>query len=116
MHGGLTFADEEPCTEEDGKGWWFGFDFAHCDDAMYDPNPNWASLSVEGRRNLETMGRINREVERDMGSKFPDYIGRQEHYWTQAEAERECEALADQLAAVWPSNETAGEMSRGTDE
>src|SRR5258708_251769 len=38
VHGGLTYGNLEPCAEhEDGQGYWFGFDCAHYDDAMYDP-------------------------------------------------------------------------------
>src|SRR5258708_4716544 len=39
VHGGLTFAELEPCKEhEGGQGWWFGFDCHHFNDMGYDPN------------------------------------------------------------------------------
>jgi hypothetical protein len=87
VHGGISLAAIEPCAHEDGIGWWFGFDFAHCYDAMFDPNVDRSALSVETRKLLETMGSFG--------------LARQgEHFWTQAEAERECESLAEQLAAI----------------
>jgi len=100
VHGGLTFAKEEPCTEEDGKGWWFGFDFAHCGDAMHDPNPEWEKISMEAARQLRAYRRIHEDVLRDMQRTYPGYKGEPEHFWTQAEVEKECEQLAEQLAAV----------------
>jgi|SRR5579872_6139536 len=100
VHGGITFAQEEPCVEEDGKGWWLGFDFAHCDDAIFDPNPNLASLSEEAKEMLASMNRIHREVGLKMQGMFGSYQRPNEHYWTQAEVERECEDLAEQLAAL----------------
>lgn len=70
VHGGLTFAEEEPCTEhEDGQGWWFGFDCAHAGDLPYDPA---------------------------LPAPYPYFPGG--HYWTQSEVERETELLADQLS------------------
>src|SRR2546421_679762 len=38
VHGGLSFAEIEPCAHEDGIGWWLGFDCCHAGDAMYDPD------------------------------------------------------------------------------
>lgn len=97
VHGGLTFADIEPCTEEDGTGWWFGFDCAHWQDALFDPNPDLATLSEEAKNLLESMNRIHRDVSVEIyGYVKP----REEHFWTQAEVERECERLAEQLAEV----------------
>jgi hypothetical protein len=97
VHGGITFSEEEPCVEEDGKGWWFGFDFAHFGDAMYDPNPNMATLSDETKEMLRMMGQIHREsILAVYGKPMPN----RDHYWTQAEAEHECEDLAEQLAAL----------------
>lgn len=78
VHGGLTFAEIEPCTEhEDGQGWWFGFDFAHSGDRMYEPGSS-------------------------LDARFPAmrFVGYEEHWWTQEEVERETEALADQLATA----------------
>jgi hypothetical protein len=86
VHGGLTFAEIEPCTEhEDGQGWWFGFDCAHHMDALMDPN----AISDSTRKRLE--------IERMF--RFPAKGELREHYWTQAEVEAEVERLADQLAA-----------------
>lgn len=83
MHGGLTFAKVEPCAHEDGTGWWFGFDCNHSGDASYDPN-NLPAHEVAFR------------------AKYLDLHGRNiydNHYWSQAEVERETEHLAEQLAA-----------------
>jgi hypothetical protein len=89
--GGLTFAEIEPCVEhEDGQGWWFGFDFAHAGDASFDPAVDRAILSPRAADMVDIM--------RSIASQFPG--ARREHYWTQAEAERECELLAEQLAAA----------------
>src|SRR5438132_5160947 len=33
VHGGLTFAELEPCEHEDGVGWWIGFDCHHFGDS-----------------------------------------------------------------------------------
>jgi hypothetical protein len=85
VHGGLTFAELEPCVEEDGTGWWFGFDFAHYRDAMFDPNVDFASLSEEAKQMFPAVSSLRRA---------------NEHYWTQAEVERECEDLAEQLAEI----------------
>jgi hypothetical protein len=99
VHGGLTFAQKEPCTHEDGTGWWFGFDCAHYGDAMHDPNPDWPNLSAEATTELMAMLRIHQEVAASMQEKYPYYTGREaEHYWLQAEVERETERLAEQLA------------------
>lgn len=38
VHGGLTFAELEPCTDHgDGQGWWLWFDCAHSGDCIFDP-------------------------------------------------------------------------------
>ena len=100
VHGGITFAQAEQCEEADGKGWWFGFDFAHCDDALYDPKPDLTALSTDAKVMLATMNRIRREVGLEMHVMFGSYQRPNEHFWTQAEVERECEDLAEQLAAV----------------
>jgi hypothetical protein len=89
--GGLTFAEIEPCVEhEDGQGWWFGFDFAHAGDASFDPAVDRAILSPRAADMVDIM--------RSIASQFPG--ARREHYWTLPEAERECELLAEQLAAA----------------
>jgi hypothetical protein len=86
VHGGLTFAEIEPCTEhQDGQGWWFGFDCAHAGDASADPNVSLSDLSHEARGVLAIY------------RGFPDL---NEHYWQQVEVEKETESLADQLAGV----------------
>jgi hypothetical protein len=94
VHGGITFSEQEPCVEEDGKGWWFGFGFAHFGDAMYEPNPDMATLSDDAKERLKALGQIRMKVGLDM-RVMPN-----EHFWTQAEVERECEDLAEQLAAL----------------
>src|ERR1700758_3054347 len=38
VHGGLTFGGLEPCSHEDGQGYWFGFDCVHVGDAMCNPD------------------------------------------------------------------------------
>lgn len=82
VHGGLTFAEIEPCTHEDGTGWWFGFDCAHAGDARYDPN-NLPSSEAELRR------------------KYPSFWqDRGDHYWLAEEVAAETERLAEQLAAI----------------
>lgn len=92
VHGGLTFAEIEPCTEhEDGQGYWFGFDCAHSGDASYDLNAT--PVTVEGKRRFE--------IEREMNRKYPTGYGdRPEHYWTAAEVIAETERLADQLSVA----------------
>ena len=81
VHGGLTFAQIEPCAHEDGQGWWFGFDCAHAGDEVYDPSnpPEW-------RAKLDL--------------KYPEYARLKDHYWTQPEVEEETNRLADQLARL----------------
>lgn len=92
VHGRLTFANLEPCTEhEDGQGWWLGFDCAHFDDAMYDPAATPESISdPESRRSLK----IHIEVEGQYGYRL------NECYWTEAEVVAETERLAEQLAEM----------------
>ena len=88
VHGGLTFAEIEPCTEhEDGQGWWFGFDCAHFMDAQMDPEADATQLGEQAKHRLE--------VQR----MFPGPRELREHYWTRAEVEAETERLAEQLAA-----------------
>jgi hypothetical protein len=82
VHGGLTFAQVEPCAHDDGTGWWFGFDCAHSGDASYDPE-NLPEHEVKFR------------------AKYPElrHDGFHEHYWLQSEVEHETEHLAEQLAS-----------------
>ena len=86
VHGGLTFAEEEPCAHEDGQGWWFGFDCAHSGDASMDPDVDPTTLSAEGRMRW------------GINQKYPMTPG-YETYRSQAYVERETEDLARQLAA-----------------
>jgi hypothetical protein len=85
VHGGLTFAEEEPCAHEDGQGWWFGFDCAHAGDASID-------LSVDPITLSPGAARI-----RAVHVEFPVY---DERFWTQEEVEQETRSLALQLAAM----------------
>lgn len=88
VHGGITFAEIEPCSEhEDGQGWWLGFDCAHFMDARFDPAVDLTQLQGYARERVE--------IER----MFPNPPGMRAHYWTQAEVEAETERLAEQLAA-----------------
>ena len=86
VHGGLTFANIEPCVEhEDGIGWWFGFDCAHSGDASYDPeNPPQHQI--------------------DFIKKYPEFArsGLYEHFWSHEEVVAETERLAEHLAAAQP--------------
>jgi hypothetical protein len=87
VHGGLTFAKLEPCTEHpDGQGWWFGFDCAHAGDASTDPNVDLSDLGEEARSILAIY------------RSYPQDGEWREHYWLQEEVERETERLAEQLA------------------
>ncbi len=87
IHGGLTFAEPEPCNHEDGAGWWLGFDCGHMGrDRMDDPNMDPKDCKSEDGR---MMLRIHRKY---LPMNF--VTG---HYWTQVEVERECEKLAEQL-------------------
>jgi hypothetical protein len=96
VHGRLTFAEIEPCTEhEDGQGWWFGFDCAHLGDASCDLSAT--PVTPEGIWRLE--------IEREMIAKYPLTP---QHYWTEAEVVAETEHLAEQLASV--SAEFAAEV------
>lgn len=83
VHGGLTYANIEPCAHDDGIGWWFGFDCVHAGDAFYDPN-NLPEHEVKFRAKYPELHRNTYD----------------EHYWLQAEVEAETERLAEQLAAV----------------
>jgi hypothetical protein len=67
VHGGLTFAAIEPCTHEDGIGWWIGFDCAHLGDSQFPP----------GDPDAERYG-----------------FAPGEHYWTLPEVQEETESLA----------------------
>lgn len=93
VHGGLTFAELESCKEHaDGQGWWFGFDCAHCFDAMYDP-----AAKIEDLKTEEAKAVI--QIHRDIESKH-QLRPRAEHYWSEAETVAETERLAEQLAGM----------------
>jgi hypothetical protein len=87
VHGGLTFAELEPCAQDDGQGWWFGFDCAHSGDASTDPDVDPETLSAEA------------ESIREIYQRYP-MSRRGEVYRSQFYVERECESLADQLMAM----------------
>jgi hypothetical protein len=91
VHGGLTFAELEPCTEHtDGQGWWFGFDCAHAGDRTNDPSAKPEDMTTEAGRVAALFS------DRFSNREFP------EHFWTQEEVERETERLAEQLSdVVW---------------
>lgn len=75
VHGGLTFAEIEPCTHKDGIGYWIGFDCAHLGDSCFPPG------DPEGIRYvLSSLGRG--------------------HYWSLEEVKHETERLADQVLAL----------------
>lgn len=84
VHGGLTYAQIEPCVEhEDGIGWWFGFDCAHAGDAFYDPDQPSQFIT-------------------EMRAKHPGLFESSpyEHFWSYEEVVEETERLAAQLAAT----------------
>lgn len=89
VHGGLTFAELEPCAHEDGQGWWFGFDCAHSGDASMDPDVDPTTLSKEGLMRWQ----IDREYAMPHGY---------ESYRSRAYVECETEYLAHQLAEAPP--------------
>jgi hypothetical protein len=87
VHGGLTFAAVEPCTEhEDGQGYWFGFDCAHLGDASYDLSADLNEVSEGARRVIE--------IHKKYSGSFS------EHFWLEHEVAAETERLAEQLAAM----------------
>lgn len=86
VHGGLTFAEQEPCIEDDGQGWWFGFDCGHAHDLRNDPDVDISTFPAERRYGIEIERRIDMHR---FGAR----------YRSQAYVERETEHLAEQLAA-----------------
>jgi hypothetical protein len=89
VHGGLTFSELEPCKEhEDGQGYWFGFDCAHCGDMLHDPNVKPEDCVTEEGRSLQ---RLYGDIERHR--IYP----REEHFWSLDEVVAETERLAEQL-------------------
>jgi|SRR5579864_3325511 len=88
VHGGLTFSSLEPCsTNEDGQGFWFGFDCAHFGDATIDPQITLENAPTPELRKLL-----------EINLKYPIRGEEDDHFWTQLEVERETERLAEQLA------------------
>jgi len=100
VHGGLTFADIEPCAHDDGTGWWFGFDCGHLGDALNPPRITWVNLSEDAQKELSVVEQIHIDVMKEMTFSHPGYksVRERDHYWLQTEVERECESLAEQLA------------------
>jgi hypothetical protein len=43
VHGGLTYSGGGDKYPVESKGWWFGFDCGHCDDAEIEPDPEYSS-------------------------------------------------------------------------
>ncbi len=82
VHGGLTFAEIEPCAHEDGTGWWFGFDCDHAGDSMYEPGKHPAYLNDF------------------YGPRGRYFMGEKEHFWLEEEVAKETERLAAQLAKL----------------
>jgi hypothetical protein len=74
VHGGLTFAEIEPCEHDDGVGYWIGFDCAHLGDATVPPG------DPDGER---------------YGLRSPGG-----HYWLLDEVKAETERLADLVLAA----------------
>ena len=92
VHGGINFAEIEPCTEhEDGQGWWFGFDCGHAWDGKFDPAVDPETLTPRAREIYDVYARCN--------------LLHDGHYWTHADTVAEVERLADQLAEVWQKAE-----------
>lgn len=87
VHGGLTFAKLEPCSHEDGQGWWLGFDCAHFGDALFNLDDNTA-LDPETRRIFALTRKIQARLHKN------------EHYWLEAEVVAETERLAEQLSKM----------------
>lgn len=96
-HGGLTFAAIEPCSHTDGQGWWFGIDFAHCFDMMFDPATKIEDMTdpeaIAFRKGWESM-----YGEGSIFSRYENLHG--VHYWTLPEVIQEVEDMAEQLALV----------------
>jgi hypothetical protein len=76
VHGGLTFAQIEPCVHDDGVGWWIGFDCRHSGDSGYPPG-------------------FEHPIEALRGFDDPS-----DHYWELDEVQAETERLAKQVLAA----------------
>jgi hypothetical protein len=99
-HGGFTFAEAEKCDEEDGRGWWLGWDYAHLGDAMHDYNADRSQLSSEACKSLDVMLDIHTRTEAAIyHNQIPPNFMR-EKFWTLAEVEAEAEQIAERLADV----------------
>ena len=94
-HGGFTFAKEEPCEHEDGRGWWIGWDYAHAGDSIHDYTSDPAQFSEETREVLAAMLKIHTETRAMFNlPTMPD------KFWTLEEVAREAEGVAEQFADV----------------
>lgn len=129
VHGGLTFAEIEPCVEHpDGRGWWFGFDCSHFRDFSpsivaclvacgfeHTPLPDGLFPEVpapvfEEKVELVRKAYSARAFEWNRPGEMPPFdeaLCREilawhahEHYWTRDEVIAESKALAGQLAAM----------------
>ena len=92
VHGGLTYANRcegDVCHEaKPGKPrnvWWFGFDCAHC----WDMSPGIEAV-------------LTKHSAHSGGFRTPHPLDELKHYRTLHYVRRECEQLAEQLAA-WPT-------------
>jgi hypothetical protein len=90
-HGGLTYGNYEDCEEEDGQGYWLGFDCAHAGDLMVDPE-----VKLEDIRDPAV--RRSAQFFREHPINF--LLDQEPHFWTQAEVEREVEKLAEFLVRL----------------
>lgn len=90
-HGGLTFAEQEPCTHDDGQGWWFGFDFHHGGDAAFPDN--YEPPTEDAKLAYEYFESFYRKLK---------FVGLEEHYWTLEEVIAETEQLAQQAIDAIP--------------
>lgn len=98
VHGGITFSEIEPCSHEDGRGFWFGFDCAHAGDAPYDP-------TLKAEDFVDVKARYMFQVHKKVEAKYPSMLS--EHYWTHDEVVNETEQFAEQLAAITEGKPTS---------
>lgn len=87
VHGGLTYANDEPCVEADGRGYWVGFDCAHAGDMYVNPH---VPLGYEWK---SPQAKSLYDHRRDYFSRYEN-----EHYWTEQDVVNEVNKLAVQLA------------------
>jgi len=95
VHGGLTFGAVEPCAHENGTGYWFGFDCAHCGDSFYAPvfDESWG-------KEAKTSWLHHKKFSDEWREKHGTSVADTEHWWTEDEVVAETERLAVQLAAM----------------